>query len=123
MKQLIEDATTENFQHLMNSWLNIPGSISSSADYKKLLEIGGASEDFKGFIDVGYQHFTHSLIKSGVSEFEVRLLLAQNFSFGLIIGFKYAMYLHEQRELATLSENVGQDTTDFEIPDDYEFDK
>lgn len=104
-KQLIEDVNKENFNTfaMMVVDHNIDvGEVLSGPQFEKLVDAASHSDSFKAFLYAGYVTFLRQAISNMNIPQQIELLHASRFGVGMNLGFKYAMYLHEQRELASL---------------------
>lgn len=105
-KQLIADVEKDSFinfitQVMPENDLSDSGGVLSGPDYCKLIETASESDNFKAFLHTGFLAFVKGMLNSNaIADYE--LLHASRLSVGMNLGFKYAMYLHEQRELAAI---------------------
>lgn len=102
-KQLIEDASEESAIMAASEWRSRGNSPEAMSAEKIIAErIGGnlmKSRDIKDLVAICIK--SNYLMKTlGVGN-EVDATM-QDMVTGMILGFKYAMYLHEQRELQSI---------------------
>lgn len=115
MKALIEDTTTEQFKAWADSVLTSDNKdetgFHSGAALEQILNHMAESEAFKYYLHSGYEAFLSSSIQialyghpKGLPEaIALECLHHDRITAGFMMGFKYAMYLHEQRALQELN--------------------
>lgn len=121
MKALIEDATTEQFKAWADSMLSNDNpdetGFHSGAAFEQILTHMAESEAFKHYLHSGYEAFLSSSMQivlyghpQGLPEpIALECLRHDRITAGFMMGFKYAMYLHEQRELQKFADKLSQD--------------
>jgi hypothetical protein len=106
-KQLIEDASAEKFNNWAEAiiYKNIThqeaGIHPGYEPHDTLMRQMIASDAFKHYLHSGFMVYMIQVMEVSTT-YEVELLIASRVTSGFAIGFKYAMYLHEQRELQSI---------------------
>lgn len=102
-KQLIEDATPDALGKMLETYKQQLRQEATQPDsvYCHLLTDAGEVLEFKKFVYAGFLNFVEEFKKDNSIE-KTQILLARHLSLGLTFGFRYAMYLHERRELEQL---------------------
>lgn len=106
-KQLIEDANAEKFNNWAEALIskNIThqeaGIHPGYEPHDTLMRQMIASNAFKYYLHSGFKAYVRQVMEVSTIE-EVELLIATRVTSGFAMGFKYAMYLHEQRELQSI---------------------
>ena len=96
-KQLLEDSTAEKANTAVEQWrISAKGEFQDS--YDKLEVMVSHMMTCAHVRDL----VTASLYQSVVNQDNMVTQTLVNIATGVTLGFKYAMYLHEQRELASL---------------------
>jgi hypothetical protein len=102
-KQLIEDCSEQTAIEAASQWRSIGNNPEVLSREEAIARaVAGSlfkSQDIKDLIRISYE--TNYMLKTLKQSDDVQCTLS-NIITGMIIGFKYAMYLHEQRELAAL---------------------
>jgi hypothetical protein len=103
-KSIVEESTKERANNAMEQWRGCENSKELLKQYNQLEAIASdlmASEHVKALLIV-------SLMQSAVARDDTVTCTMLNFTAGILVGFKYAMYLQEQRELAAMETKISK---------------
>lgn len=111
MKQLIEDATTENARIFTSSWRSANSSDEDLETLAQAAEKLIKSPDIRDLVILSVKDEIIGILSNpSANKIDTAMNAAiMNTTAGIMIGLKYAMYLHEQRELAHMESVLGHD--------------
>lgn len=111
MKTLIEDSTEENARIFAAVWRS---AMSTDKELEELAGVAGKlmkSPDVRELVVAAVKQDILAVLMDGKSRIDNAMQAAiTNTTAGIMLGLKYAMYLHEQRELAAI--DTHQDEID-----------